>query len=142
MNCPHCKTEIDEHEASRCLDAWVAEAVTGEGKQGFLCPDCGGAHFGTSKGERICHGPPFACGWSGPSLDASPSYSTDIAAAWEVVGRLKENGIGLIIWTASDVVQAYRDKEDGDYLADEKAKVPLAICRAALKAVYVGEDKK
>jgi len=59
-----------------------------------------------------------------------------------VVGRLKENGIGLIIWTASDVVQAYRDKEDGDYLADEKAKVPLAICRAALKAVYVGEDKK
>jgi len=29
MNCPHCNTHIDEHEASPCFDAWVAEAVMG-----------------------------------------------------------------------------------------------------------------
>ena len=27
MNCPHCNVHIDKHPASRCLDAWVAEAV-------------------------------------------------------------------------------------------------------------------
>jgi len=63
------------------------------------------------------------------------NYCATIGAAWEVVEQLKADGIGLIIWTFSDIVQAYRGKKDGDYLADEKAKVPLAICRAALKAV-------
>ncbi|KKK65183.1 hypothetical protein LCGC14_2976710, partial [marine sediment metagenome] len=27
MKCPHCQIEVDEHEANRCLDAWVAEVV-------------------------------------------------------------------------------------------------------------------
>lgn len=27
LNCPHCKIPIDEHEATRCLDAWVAVNV-------------------------------------------------------------------------------------------------------------------
>lgn len=27
MNCPHCKTHIDEHQADRCLDAWIAQDV-------------------------------------------------------------------------------------------------------------------
>lgn len=29
MNCPHCETHIDEHEATLCLDAWIAELVMG-----------------------------------------------------------------------------------------------------------------
>ncbi|KKK66418.1 hypothetical protein LCGC14_2964270, partial [marine sediment metagenome] len=29
MNCPHCETLIDEHKATRCLDAWIAEYVMG-----------------------------------------------------------------------------------------------------------------
>ena len=29
LNCPECGVEVDEHEAGRCLDRWVAKDVMG-----------------------------------------------------------------------------------------------------------------
>ncbi len=29
-NCPHCETPLDEHEANRCMDAWVETLRTGK----------------------------------------------------------------------------------------------------------------
>jgi len=29
MNCPTCKTELSQHQVSRCMDAWVAEKIMG-----------------------------------------------------------------------------------------------------------------
>ena len=106
MNCPNCKTEIDEHEASRCLDAWVAKAVMGEAVLKF-----------------------------DEYLSPYSRYSTDIAAAWEVhraacgwlfskrrkyLYALEEEIRGegpLVAWP------------DALIFLDE-----VAICRAALKA--------
>lgn len=59
-----------------------------------------------------------------------PHYSTDIAAAWEVVEALR----------ARFVFEMY-DREDGSYVVKFGQEVkradtaPLAICRAALAAV-------
>jgi len=57
MNCPYCKTPIDEHEASRCLDAWFLETVMGKlcggllvgGQRDFLST---GTAFATSTSLR------------------------------------------------------------------------------------------
>jgi len=29
MECPYCGTTLEEHEATECFDAWVAEVVLG-----------------------------------------------------------------------------------------------------------------
>ncbi len=72
-----------------------------------------------------------------------PSYSTSIAAAWEVVEKLtKIFGLTMTRLPNDDSweISIYRLNEDGDYMATaddivSAATAPLAICRAALKAV-------
>ncbi|KKN10885.1 hypothetical protein LCGC14_1031990 [marine sediment metagenome] len=137
MKCPHCETEIDEHEANRCLDTWVAEAVMEWRIVGGIMED------GRGRGVELSDGNP-----------AFPSrYSTDIAAAWEVVGRILETwlieintideslGPGMIpqiTWSVT-IAEEYNSGGSpiwrGDF-ADfvEADTAPLAICRAALKA--------
>ena len=107
MNCPNCKTEVDEHEANRCLDAWVAEAVFGAvlHDNGMWYTD---AH--------------------GRELFSVESFSTDIAAAWEVVGLLLDNEFDL------DYDNEYRCFFAGDNNFGLAPTAPLAICRAALKS--------
>lgn len=65
-----------------------------------------------------------------------PAYSTDIAAAWLVVDKMRQNGRvylqgRLNSWT-------FRCSPDGIELFEADAPTaPLAICRAALAAVGV-----
>ena len=80
-------------------------------------------------------------GREGVSATALPRYSTDIAAAWEVVGDMlsRKNGhVDLSIEPdgVSCVFTSY--EQDGEALA---STAPLAICITALKAVgYVPID--
>ncbi len=117
MNCPHCETEIDEHEANRCLDAWVAEAVMGWERSRHL-------------GNWIFEGMDDARYVMQQHL---PLFSTSIAAAWEVVGRMP--GMVRIEGPYNDgwEVGSVDDMYEWEFLS--RASAPLAICRAALKAV-------
>ncbi len=125
MKCPHCQTEVDEHEANRCLDAWVAEAVMGW--QIRNNPDI----------------PSIVEYWDGTLLTGlkyeywrePPYFSDDIAAAWEVVEKLNDAGYTVdirndrVAWSVVFMLD-----EDKKYTADWKASLFLQICRAALKA--------
>ena len=130
--CPHCDTSVDEHEAGRCLDAWVARDVMGLEPVLFDEPYGG---LGKPAGRR---------GWYIPPVHPVEYYSTDIAAAWEVVER---SSLSLVKtkegWLAGqyDLEEEYLDVEFGvidghfsrGYATADTAY--LAICRAALKAV-------
>lgn len=71
-----------------------------------------------------------------------PHFSTDIAAAWRLAVSLREQRTYLEIWCDSSLWVALF-WYDGDPLggprlvgrAEAKDDVPLAICRAALKAI-------
>ncbi len=125
MKCPHCDTPIDEHEASRCLDAWVDFVV-----------------FGAE--PRIM---------SNGQIVGRKFFSTDIAAAWEVVSDFTgrqyhvrvdgEDAFAYSAWSCA-IYAPLRDEGDGPIgegldtskdLNARMASAPLAICRAALKAV-------
>jgi hypothetical protein len=74
--------------------------------------------------------------------DFAPAYSTDIAAAWQVVDNLKTHDT---ILSASGregddswcVRLGYCDEEGQKHWASAPT-LPLAICRAALKVVRAG----
>jgi hypothetical protein len=123
LNCPHCETEIDEHEANKCLDAWVADVVL---KKPFRKPT---------------HGTCCTCQHCGDDYDSCGDgcyYSTDIATAWEVVGRMGDVMRRLLRNKGMNYWECIIDYKHVGKAPD----APLAICRAALKAVYVGEDEK
>ena len=107
--------EIDAMPAGRELDILVAEKVMG----------CYGL-FKHSDGTPLCecHG-----------LRPVPRYSTDIAAAWEVLKKLP-NGVYVGYEKAAGawcVAANWADGEPFSWLSYGKT-APLAICRAALKA--------
>jgi len=117
--CPHCDTSVDEHDSGRCLDAWVAEAVMGldvhkphEAVAAFR------GQFSVGKHDM-------------PLL----RYSIDIAAAWEVVGRVGKNHlIQLTGFLYEGRLNYWRfDIRESD-MGPRSDTAPLAICRAALKA--------
>lgn len=120
MNCPRCETLIDDHEAIRCLDAWVAEEVM-------------------DRKLAIKNG-----NWwmEDAEINAAfcklPKYSTSIEAAWEVLMKLHQQDWGYSVsfrsvmlchesWIASSVAQSRP-------VIEEKGDIELAICRAAIKA--------
>ena len=131
MNCPHCETELDEHEANRCLDAWVAEAVMGELALMSPSPIYVGRFDWVMKGD-------WYVARENESPYRVPYYSTSIAAAWEVVER---SGIldhtENVLWRNPRAQKyfwhyGYNQEFYSEILKAETA--PLAICRAALKA--------
>ena len=73
-----------------------------------------------------------------------PHYSTDIAAAWEVVEKLREEDLCFNIWVDS----GYCEVEIKEFTITktpvtshayiENKSAPMAICLAALKAL--GEE--
>lgn len=107
---------IDELTAGRELDALVADKVMGR----F------GPQLKTIEGMR-----------------SLPNYSTDIAAAWNVVERIlaieKTKNTYLPVFSvqvAPDGCSAVLQVGMGCLeVMDNASTVPLAICRAALKAV-------
>lgn len=110
--CPHCGTAIEEHEATRCLDWWVFEAV-------------------------ICDKP-----LSDENREVLPyanvhRYSDSIAAAFEVVDKLKhvlvqrkELFTPPYIWR----VQLFEKYGCEATATGAAPTAPLAICRAAILA--------
>ena len=100
-------TDIDKLEAGLELDALVAEKVMG---------------WFVAKGPHSPTSPP----------DLIPRYSTDIAAAWEVVEKMIDQGRRFVINNNFSRTMFIADFCGRDVL--EKT-APLAICRAALKAV-------
>lgn len=82
------------------------------------------------------HGEPMI--WSADGLLPVPPYSTDIAAAWLVVEKLQEQGVRVDIlsdWHGHRTCRVARKSEILYDALDWSATAPLAICRAALRAV-------
>lgn len=72
-------------------------------------------------------------------LSTCPRYSTDIAAAWEVVEALAARYLEVEVHQGSASPQRWcivRNALQSGYLAEGSADTaPLAICRAALSAL-------
>lgn len=133
---------------SRDIDRLVAEKVM-DGAWGgdFCCPRCGNQEFGSGENKdgsryRVCQGD-NGCYWKGDAADAPPPYSTDPAAAWEVVERMlslgwfwegnSHGGLG----NGTDLVCIFEKELDEDGIAAKRGAAgapswPLAVCRAAL----------
>lgn len=138
--------DIDTMEAGREMDALVAEKVMGwrdirchqGGNLPFGVPD---DDFNRDVDEHKKHG---NCGFPMEyHREPIPMFSNDISAAWEVVEKLLDKNLHLIL----------RDQAENGYSADfylaqdwpnppckfiaeyvRGDTAPLAICRAALKA--------
>ena len=125
----------------RELDALVAERVMGW----VRCSAWQGANLGSAGGfVGMNHGCEHARGTCFPADDSVPwpHFSTDIAAAWEVVEKMRKDGWGMTVdslgfpgeewraWFQCDVSHDYLKMEIG-----EAATAPHAICLTALKAV-------
>lgn len=121
---------IDTSKPSRELDALVAEKVMGEAYRPY-------AQILTTYPSK--------------SVPETPFYSSDIAAAWQVVEKLRSMGKSFILsWDARPACKSYYcSNHDGEnlmtrgfsqsdeYIDEEADSAPLAICLAALKAVGV-----
>ena len=135
--CPECGIEIDDHPAGRCLDRWIVEQVFGLDR--ML------ARHNLRDGEIYYH-------WGYPiGHGIAPFYSSDIAAAWDVVEHLTNNGYCPAIlfddnghWAmstdGSQSVPMSSDTEDISTMFFVKKNewansAPLAICRASIKVV-------
>jgi len=138
MQCPECGTEIDEHPAGRCLDAWVAEVVMGwehisENEPFRFLKERGGCI--TEHGAEIF---PHEKG----TIPELWRPSTDIAAAWVVVEKMHKEGWAFEISihdVTFDVVIWKNPLVDFDGSTKDK-NICLAICRAALKSVSDSGD--
>lgn len=121
----------EERRAGRALDAIVAERVMGVKEAPFgVCPTCG---YGGGYGFK-----------------EFPEYSTDIAAAWEVVEKLSRRNFSMHNDTGCSGCEptegvgwmALFHIEGGPMAYTVADTAPLAICLAALKAVDVSEPQQ
>ena len=128
--------------AGRELDALVAEKVMGMELLPLKeapCPYCGDEMRFCGERSRCT-----TCGeWR---YSPAKEYSTDIAAAWEVVEKLKAGGFSLIAeWDAHDEMWYVVFSNVSSYKAGEADAAPHAICLVALAAVGApvtpGEDE-
>ena len=124
MKCPHCQTLVTDHEANRCLDAWIAEEVMG------WDDSCGYSYW-------IMLPPKESTGRSEGRVYPVPAFISSISAAWEVVKKIinDEQRFELI---TGDQMLAWIVGEDsapdklGLFICGVGETMPLAICRAAL----------
>jgi len=154
---------------SRELDALVAEKVMGwRRRRMFLAEKREPSHFGPPDGQLPARGDWV---WASPNQKSGDYHwlvedfvgvipeeqdedgfhpSTDIAAAWEVVEKLKEMPmVDVMVWWNCGILAAYGESgwecEVGTFDGDNKQETlalsglcktaPEAICRAALKVV-------
>ena len=134
LECPkagepcYCKEECMylRQKSLRELDALVAEKVMGW-TYGHPCPggmDC--LHWADEKGNVRVYKP--------------PQYSTDISAAWEVVGKIQNDYIldfkleRKYCVAAMKFVAVFEDLDGKKWVAHGWI-APEAICKAALLAV-------
>jgi hypothetical protein len=118
----------DELEPGRELDALVWQALNGQEVNVLKCRYVGGdiqPHAGYPAGHI-----------------SPPHYSTDIAAAWEVVEKMLEAYSGVEIYLENERCEVHCDgaRDEWDdlvYIRGDTA--PHAICIAALKAMEAEE---
>ena len=134
---------IDEMQAGREMDALIAEKVMGlpHNELGEKCPRCGGE-------TRIGLDRAWCGNCSEWIYSPYPEFSDDIAAAWQVVEKIRELKsawfeIGANPDFMSDRGDYYCSIRGGKIEYDSPSctlelygdTAPLAICRAALKAM-------
>lgn len=145
----------EQIQAGPELDAEVARVVFGwrrmepknpthlrcfAGKFGWVLMPPGQDHYGQWKPAEP--GTPPAPDWLDVLAEEEtvPPYSTDIAAAWLVVERLREIGLGVLIATErsgwevelTTTPALYERGYRGCFRTDPT--MPLVVCRAALVA--------
>jgi hypothetical protein len=128
-------------KAGRALNALVAERVMGLTADKKHCPYCGSEMWIGALRSRCSSCSEWRYGWY-------KNYSDDIAAAWEVIERIREideywcpdihwdddDGEGNPMWVVS--FNYFGEDESQFKVAEAQDKsAPLAICRAALIAV-------
>lgn len=161
---------MSELEAGRELDALVAEKIFGFTRIGYYGPNkAHGMHqdydfFGWDAaaaeaayvkywGEDEDRHPVSLCHWRddwGPLVVGE--YSTYIGEAWEVVEKMREYPVGVRTLTlrAYSYSRTYAAFCDVNLLEDDERwseangehATPLAICRAALKALSSHPSRK
>lgn len=104
--------------AGRAMDALVAEKVMGLHRS--MEQGLGEDVYEEWRNAEGCRVRPYG---------TLPNYSTDIAAAWEVVEKLAKPL--KVVWTGKVWVCAVFEEE----YSHEADTAPLAICRAALSRV-------
>jgi hypothetical protein len=80
---------------------------------------------------------PLVADWHPGWARWMPAYSTDIAAAWAVVEKMREAGwryclIGYVSSPLQECVFERKLGHDGDRFSASADTMPLAICRASL----------
>ncbi len=131
MNCPRCDKEISDHEANRCLDAWIAERVLGfeifDDMKNGVCLTVDRFFF-----KPIPYYPPH--GWL-PVY----KYSILIEETWEIVAKLTDKTQRFELITGhQDIAWIVGEKSGpklGLYVCGVGDTMPLAICRVALKLI-------
>ena len=135
MNCPRCNVHIDEHPASPCLNAWVAEAVMGFKK--YIFP---GQNPKSLWDDRDVFDRLIKMGFTHKDTAGNtvrvPPFSTSIAAAWEVVKKLNQSGyiVEIINDCVAWSVVFHNIDTDERFTSDWKTSLEVQICRAAIKA--------
>ena len=158
MNCPHCETLIDEHKATRCLDAWVAEYVMGWKPYkiisvNVLHPPNGQAYndehpvlykpFDPESEYDFDSERFYDDSRGGRTQPIVPKYSTEIEIAWRIIKAINNEQMqGHVGPTRLHRLKQCSGDRWGvvwcsDFGFTEEViapTAPLAICRAALKA--------
>jgi hypothetical protein len=128
-------------KAGRELDALVAEKVmglkVGHAKIKRKESDYGCALFINDATGEDCTGVLFE-GKEVAGRYEIPPYSTDIAAAWEVLMTFIKSGCAGSVWgDGHSGYGAMVTSDKGRFEVDCVESAPLAVCLAALKAVGV-----
>ena len=120
-------------KVGRELDALVAEKVMGQKVKSAA--ELGGLY--SVEGDFFVNPPDRSEPVYAHTLPL-PHYSTDIAAAWEVVEKLRVEGLRLRLVEYTDGFYAAFGAmaiDTAPWQASQVETAPLAICLAALKAV-------
>ncbi len=128
IECPFCKTELSQHKAGRCMDAWVAKLLG-------LSVKHVEANDGFYYYKRIYGG---CWHWI-------PHYSTDhndcfkyvvaeMHSHWDKVAIYGSNDYDHKWWHVSNCLHDYDRPEKHQYSAmGQDEGLPLVICRAFIK---------
>lgn len=131
-------TDYDRMEAGREMDAAVAERVMGEARptREFTISEFDTAMVGTPVlSPQGCWYGVFEFEKGDKGEWVPMPYSTDIAAAWKVVERLKSLGWHVQIKMSEGTKCLCALENDSDDWCGYEDTAPLAICRVALRAV-------
>jgi hypothetical protein len=129
-------TDLGKLQAGPELDALVAEKVMGWSKPIVVEVDGRPVFFGDPRQEADGLSVSTTYRMRIEGLAPLPHFSADIAAAWEVARKMKI-AVSPVLDERPEVV-AWRAQVDDAWGYFEAPDAPLAICRAALKAVGQG----